>query len=205
MASKPDNWLFYRNKLANDIGYHVETLDKYMKELISSGWVVKSKQAISEDGKFGSVSYYLMDVPVTENFHNEPMGKITVTENYRDGKFPKHNNKDILNNKNNINNKECEYSACARNDQMWMESLAMRSKTGLLIFNEWENISSEFIAHIIGVDELSTIQSEKDFKRRFYYWFLKERKEKVAPKRKENGLDQAKGRLAERVRQASND
>lgn len=41
MASKPDDWKFYNSSLAKELGYHEDTLRKYVSELIESGWLVK--------------------------------------------------------------------------------------------------------------------------------------------------------------------
>ena len=41
MACKPDNWDFYLEPMAKDIGYSVDTLRKYINELVTSGWLIK--------------------------------------------------------------------------------------------------------------------------------------------------------------------
>ena len=46
MASKPNDWEFYMTPMAKEIGYSVETLRKYLNELIENGWLVKGEQKI---------------------------------------------------------------------------------------------------------------------------------------------------------------
>lgn len=44
LSSKPDTWVFYNNALAKELQYTVDTLRKYMKELIDKGWIEKVSQ-----------------------------------------------------------------------------------------------------------------------------------------------------------------
>lgn len=44
MASKPDDWDFFLEPMAKEIGYSVDTLRKYINELINKGWLVKGEQ-----------------------------------------------------------------------------------------------------------------------------------------------------------------
>lgn len=81
MASKPDNWLFYQEPLAKDLGYSLDTLRKYLKELISAGWVSRDERR--EDGKFDSFDYTL---------HPSPSRKNTDTVKNRVGEKPSREN-----------------------------------------------------------------------------------------------------------------
>jgi hypothetical protein len=92
MACKPDDWDFYLEPMAKDIGYSVDTLRKYINELVTSGWLTKGEQT-NENGVFGAVGYTLK---ATKN---------TDTENFRHGNNQPQINKDIIENKE-INNKE---------------------------------------------------------------------------------------------------
>lgn len=74
MASKPDGWEFYLNPMAKEIGYSVETLRKYINELIKNGWLIKGEQ--KNEGTFGAVTYTLNST------------KKTDTEKTRHGKNP---------------------------------------------------------------------------------------------------------------------
>lgn len=88
MVSKPDDWQFFLEPMAKEIGYSVETLRKYIKELVESGWIVKGEQE-RDKGVFGATSYTLRanKKSCTEN---------TDTENFRHGKNPTQQNRDII-------------------------------------------------------------------------------------------------------------
>lgn len=88
MVSKPDDWQFFLEPMAKEIGYSVETLRKYIKELVESGWIVKGEQE-RDKGVFGATSYTLRanKKSCTEN---------TDTENFRHGKIPIQHNRDII-------------------------------------------------------------------------------------------------------------
>jgi len=58
MASRPDGWNFKNNHLARVLGYSVETLRKYLKELHTAGWVINKGQSV-ENGEFGGNIYEL--------------------------------------------------------------------------------------------------------------------------------------------------
>ena len=88
MVSKPDDWQFFLEPMAKEIGYSVETLRKYIKELVESGWIVKGEQE-RDKGVFGATSYTLRanKKSCTEN---------TDTENFRHGKNTTQHNRDII-------------------------------------------------------------------------------------------------------------
>lgn len=88
MVSKPDDWQFFLEPMAKEIGYSVETLRKYIKELVESGWIVKGEQE-RDKGVFGATSYTLRanKKSCTEN---------TDTEIFRHGKNPIQHNRDII-------------------------------------------------------------------------------------------------------------
>ena len=90
MACKPDGWNFFLEPMSKDIGYSIDTLRKYLNELVASGWLVKGEQT-NEKGVFGAVEYTLKAT------------KFTDTENFRHGKNTAQENTD---NKNTDNNKE---------------------------------------------------------------------------------------------------
>ena len=79
MVCKPDGWNFFLEPMAKDIGYSVDTLRKYLNELVASGWLVKGEQT-NEKGLFGAVEYTIKATKFTdtENFRH---GKNTVQEN----------------------------------------------------------------------------------------------------------------------------
>lgn len=95
MACKPDGWDFFLEPMSKDIGYSVDTLRKYLNELVASGWLVKGEQS-NEHGIFGAVEYTLKAT------------KITDTENFRYGKNAAQKNIDNISlpNTKDTDNKE---------------------------------------------------------------------------------------------------
>ena len=91
MASKPNDWEFLMTPMAKEIGYSVDTLRKYINELIESGWLIKGEQ--KNDGLFGAVTYTLNST------------KISDSEKFRDGEIPTQHN---IDNRQNIDNKQKE-------------------------------------------------------------------------------------------------
>ena len=92
MACKPDGWNFFLEPMAKDIGYSVDTLRKYLNELVASGWLVKGEQT-NEKGLFGAVEYTIKATKFTdtENFRH---GKNTVQENIDNIKIKDTDNKE---------------------------------------------------------------------------------------------------------------
>lgn len=85
MMAKPDNWNFLMANMAKELGYSIETLRKYINELVERGWLEKGEQSRDEDNQWGAVSYTIYEV--------RRQGK-AVAENFRDGKNPPHKDKD---------------------------------------------------------------------------------------------------------------
>lgn len=108
MASKPDGWDFLLNPMAKELGYSVETLRKYINELIAGGWLKKGEQ--NNDGKFGAVVYTLLSTKKadTEKNRNEeiPTQENADSENFRHGEKPTQDNKDNKDNKESIEKKD---------------------------------------------------------------------------------------------------
>lgn len=90
MACKPNDWDFYLEPMAKEIGYSVDTLRKYINELVESGWLEKGEQE-REKGTFGAVLYTLK---ATKN---------TDTEKTRYGKNPTQHNIDYKQKRDGIN------------------------------------------------------------------------------------------------------
>lgn len=96
MACKPDGWDFFLEPMAKEIKYSVDTLRKYINELVANGWLEKGQQT-TNNGLFGAVEYTLK---ATKN---------TDTEKYRHGKNNAQDNKDNSKpNTKDILNKEKE-------------------------------------------------------------------------------------------------
>ena len=91
MAYKPDGWDFLLNPMAKELGYSVETLRKYINELIDGGWLKKGEQ--NNDGKFGAVVYTLLSTKKADT-EEIPTRKNTDTEKFRHGENPTQYNKD---------------------------------------------------------------------------------------------------------------
>lgn len=88
MACKPDGWDFFLEPMAKEIGYSVDTLRKYINELVDNGWLVKGEQVVNENGKFGAVEYTLKASKCL------PIPNFTDTGKTRHGKIPTQDNKD---------------------------------------------------------------------------------------------------------------
>ena len=86
MASKPDDWDFYQEPLAKSLGYSVDTLRKYISELMDAGWMTREERR--DEGKFDSYDYTLLP---------SPCGKNTDTVKYRHGKKPERGNSELYN------------------------------------------------------------------------------------------------------------
>lgn len=101
MVSKPDNWQFFLEPMAKELGYSVETLRKYIKELVESGWIDKGEQE-RDKGVFGATAYIL-------RANKKSCTEKADTEIFRHGKNHTQQIKDIKQKKdNNIKNEEKE-------------------------------------------------------------------------------------------------
>ena len=115
MASKPTDWDFLMNPMAKEIGYSVETLRKYINELVENGWLIKGEQ--KNEGVFGAVTYTLNESKTqnkekTDDEQNEEEEalddtKNSDTEKFRIGEIPTQHNIDIIHSRDDRNgNKE---------------------------------------------------------------------------------------------------
>ena len=111
MACKPNDWEFFQDVMAKEIGIVKDTLRKYLDELIAAGWITEEKQQHIEKGKFGALQYTI-EIEKKRNGKN-PIRKNTDSEKYRNGKNPNH--KDIDNNRN-IDNEEIKKEKSISND-----------------------------------------------------------------------------------------
>lgn len=104
MACKPDDWDFYMEPLAKDLGYSVDTLRKYITELINSGWLTKGEQdhVVVGEGKkqlFGAKKYTL---------HAEKVPRDSDTEKVRHGKRTTLHDRDYEHNRDDEDKEEKE-------------------------------------------------------------------------------------------------
>lgn len=86
MSAKPVDWDFVLAPMARELKYSVDTLRKYLNELIASGWITKGEQKHDEvTNKFGCNEYTINNKPKKVS---EPYGKKPDTGKTRDGKIP---------------------------------------------------------------------------------------------------------------------
>lgn len=86
MACKAEDWDFFMQPLAKDLGYSVDTLRKYINELIESGWLSKGEQTRNSDNTWGATKYTL---------HAQKVQRISDTEIFRHGENATQYNTDI--------------------------------------------------------------------------------------------------------------
>ena len=117
MASKPNGWDFYMNPMAKEIGYSVETLRKYINELVENGWLVKGEQ--KNEGLFGAVTYTLNDSK-TQNEEEASYGtKNSDTEKFRHGENPTQYNIDTLHSRDESKCKEERDKSLSKKDKRY--------------------------------------------------------------------------------------
>lgn len=114
MASKPNNWEFLMTPMAKEIGYSVDTLRKYINELIESGWLIKGEQ--KNDGLFGAVTYTLNST------------KISDTEKIRYGEIPTQHNIDNRQNTDSKHKEEIDTSISKKDTINYAEILLQWKK-----------------------------------------------------------------------------
>lgn len=159
MACKPDGWDFFLEPMAKEIKYSVDTLRKYINELVANGWLEKGEQE-NENGRFGATSYILK---ATKN---------TDTEKYRHGKNNTQDNKD--NSKPNTKdtlNKEKEKEEKEINKELFEQCwIAYRRKgSKKKAFEYWCKLNdverSNVLPHIKPYVASRELQFQKDFER----------------------------------------
>ena len=105
MACKPEDWEFYQDKMAEELGYEKRTLRKYLDELIYMGWIVEEQQ--ENDGSFGALQYTIEIKK--KNGENLPIRKKTDIQKMRIAKNDTQRNIDNISSKQSLSdNKEIE-------------------------------------------------------------------------------------------------
>lgn len=96
MACKPDDWDFFMQPLSKDLGYSVDTLRKYITELIEAGWISKGEQSRTEKNTWGATKYTLHAIkkvpqsPDTDFFrHGEKTAQNNTNDNNKSDKIEK--------------------------------------------------------------------------------------------------------------------
>ena len=117
MASKPNGWDFYMNPMAKEIGYSVETLRKYINELVENGWLVKGEQ--KNEGLFGAVTYTLNDSKTQNEEESSDGTKNSDTEKFRHGENPTQYNIDTLHSRDDRKDKEERDKSLSKKDERY--------------------------------------------------------------------------------------
>ena len=117
MASKPNGWDFYMNPMAKEIGYSVETLRKYINELVENGWLVKGEQ--KNEGLFGAVTYTLNDSKTLNEEEASDGTKNSDTEKIRHGEIPTQYNIDTLHSRDDRKGKEERDKSLSKKDKRY--------------------------------------------------------------------------------------
>ena len=117
MASKPNGWDFYMNPMAKEIGYSVETLRKYINELVENGWLVKGEQ--KNEGLFGAVTYTLNDSKTQNEEESSDGTKNSDTEKIRHGEIPTQYNIDTLHSRDDRKDKEERDKSLSKKDERY--------------------------------------------------------------------------------------
>lgn len=127
LACKPDNWNFNNYNLSKSLRYSEDTLRKYMQELENRGWI---KRILKRRylGKFTFNVYVIHGSrqPKQEEkklpYRKKQNPKNTVSENFRHGKTPTHNNtkykQKTTNNKTYPNSKNSKKNQFNRGKQI---------------------------------------------------------------------------------------
>ena len=156
MASKPNNWEFFMTPMAKEIGYSVDTLRKYINELIESGWLIKGEQ--KNDGLFGAVTYTLNST------------KISDTEKIRYGEMPTQHNRDNRQNTDKKQKEERDKSLSKKDElfeECWKAYRRKGSKSKAKSY--WnklkDNEKNRVLAHINAYVSARDINYQQDFER----------------------------------------
>lgn len=167
MASKPNGWDFFLEPMAKEIGYSVETLRKYINELVNSGWLEKGEQK-NERGMFGAIEYTLKATKSPSM--KKPCTEKTESEIFRVGKNPTLNK---IDNKQKIDNKEKEINKSISEkdeafEQCWLAYRRKGSKAKA--YKEWEKLTAndklQAGKHIrYYVESATDVKYQKDFER----------------------------------------
>lgn len=109
LYSRPDNWNVNNKDVQSSLGINDRgTLSKYWNELIDCGWLARELKPHDENGHFGGYDYTLLmsSTIAGKTLHGEgaPCMEKPAAEKTRSGKNPTHNNKEILNNTDNLTN-----------------------------------------------------------------------------------------------------
>lgn len=161
MSCKPEGWDFFLEPMAKEIKYSVDTLRKYINELVANGWLEKGEQE-NENGRFGATSYILRAT------------KFTDTENFRHGKNPTQHNIENINIKEIIEEKkeiDKSISKKSEKDSLFEECWVAYRRKGVKkkAYEYWKKLSDaekqNVLPHIKAYVSARDLQYQKDFER----------------------------------------
>ena len=143
MASKPTDWDFLMNPMAKEIGYSVETLRKYINELVENGWLVKGEQ--KNEGLFGAVTYTLNDSKTQNKKEASDGTKNSDTEKIRHGEIPTQYNIDIIHSRDDRKDKEERDKSLSKKDKRYDANadLSYVDAPYVAIWQEWLDYKKE--------------------------------------------------------------
>ena len=143
MASKPNGGDFYMNPMAKEIGYSVETLRKYINELVENGWLVKGEQ--KNEGLFGAVTYTLNDSKTQNEEESSDGTKNSDTGKIRHGEIPTQYNIDTLHSRDDRKGKEERDKSLSKKDERYDANadLSYVDAPYAAIWQEWLDYKKE--------------------------------------------------------------
>ena len=104
LCSKPNDWKYHNSVIQKDMGCSKDTRIKYMKELVSAGWIVVTQKQ-GQGGKFGGNDITLNPYPNFTDTVKKPQPKSSAAEEKGGGKSTTLNNTDnkqILNSEKKV-------------------------------------------------------------------------------------------------------
>lgn len=153
MSAKPEGWDFVLAPMAKELGYSVETLRKYIAELVESGWIIKGEQGYDkETGKFSNVDYTIKNSP-------SPCRKKPVSVKTRDGK---NHTQDINSSINTPLNKDDIEKKCISKDTHQKNKIIISEEEKAFI----EKMRERF-PRIMRMEKPLTLEQAKKLKERY--------------------------------------
>ena len=104
LVSKPNDWVIRNSDIMTELNISKDTIAKYFKELVTKGWITRSRQVDEYNQFTGLYDYVIYESPKVSE-----IGKMPKSEDFRNRKDAEVSTKTIsLNNNisNNINNKK---------------------------------------------------------------------------------------------------
>lgn len=96
LVSKPNDWVIRNSELMGALNISKDTIAKYFKELVSTGWIDRKRQVDSQNQFTGLYDYVIYETPKVSE-----IGKMPKSEDFRNRKNAEENTK-IIQPSNNI-------------------------------------------------------------------------------------------------------